>query len=136
MISFAKNTKAKFDYTIEKELECSLILFGQEVKAIREHRANLKGEYCMIDSKGVYTKFHIGKVDDPTRLKTVLCTKKEREKMMKFLSEKGTTIIPLELYQDEKTVIRLKVGFCRGKKQYEKRETIKERDLIRRGDGN
>lgn len=136
MKTLSTNPKANFDYNIEKELVCGIILYGEEVKAIRDHRGNIRGEYCTLGEKGVYTKFHIGTVNEPNRVKTILCTKKERERMYNYLREGGTTLIPLEIFQDEKTIIKIRIGFCRGKKLYEKRHSIRERDLSRRGDGN
>lgn len=132
---FSNNPKAYFDYFIEKKLECSIILFANEVKSIRRYRSNLKGSFCMVDNKGVYTNFHIGLVDDPNRVKTILCTKKERKDMIKYISNSGNTLVPLEVYQTDKTVIKLIIGFAKGKKLYDKRNTIKERDLKRYGDG-
>lgn len=126
MKTFSNNKKAYFDYFVEKTLECSIILYGYEVKGVRAGRSNLKNSFCTIDSKGIYSNFSIA---DSDRLKTILMTKKERNMCFKYSKIPGYSIIPLDIYQDERTIIKVKIGICKGKKQYDKREILKEKEM-------
>lgn len=137
----ALNKKAGFDYEFLESFEAGLLLFGHEVKAIRSGQANLKGAYISFknDEKGKMAAYlvscHIalykftGEINDynPDRDRKLLLNKKELDYLFSKGQEKGLTIIPLKLYT-KGSFIKLEIVVARGKKAYDKRESIKKRD--------
>ncbi len=138
-MELAKNKKAYFDYTILETIEVGLILRGYEVKAVKKGQLNLKGSFVTFyqDKAGV-TGLHIskykpaGKLEeyDPNRWREILLHKKQISYLRGKIQEKGLTIIPLRVYT-KAHLIKMAIGVCKGKKQYDKREVIKKRDLAR-----
>lgn len=135
MSTFAKNKKAYHDYEILETFECGLVLSGDEVKSIRNNLANLTGAFVDVDTKGeaYVNEMHIGQYShssnksyDLVRKRKLILHKKEIEKIDESVSQKGVTTIPLELYAKQ-GLIKLKIGICRGKKLYDKRETLKKK---------
>ena len=132
------NRKAKFDYFIEEEIEAGIVLTGTEIKSIRAGKCNIKDCYGIVKNGEVfllnmyiaqYTEGNIFNHDE-TRSRKLLLHKKEIKKITQAINEQGLTLIPLKGYfKDNKFKILL--GICRGKKNYDKRETIKERDIKR-----
>ena len=129
------NKKARFDYFIEEEIECGIVLKGTEIKSIRAGLANIKDCYAIIRDNEVFLlNMHISKYDegsifnhDETRTRKLLLHKKEILKLKDKLNIQGYTLIPIKLYfKNNKAKILL--GVCKGKKNYDKRETIKKRD--------
>ena len=129
------NKKARFDYFIEEEIECGIVLKGTEIKSIRAGLANLKDCYAIIRDNEVFLlNMHISKYEegsifnhDETRTRKLLLHKKEILKLKDKLTLQGYTLIPIKLYfKNNKAKILL--GVCKGKKNYDKRETIKKRD--------
>lgn len=129
------NKKARFDYFIEEEIECGIVLKGTEIKSIRAGLANLKDCYAIIRDNEVFLlSMHISKYEegsifnhDETRTRKLLLHKKEILKLKNKLTLQGYTLIPIKLYfKNNKAKILL--GVCKGKKNYDKRETIKKRD--------
>lgn len=135
------NRKAKYSYFIEEELECGIELLGSEVKSIREGSCNIKDSYARIKNNEVYVinmfikKYsHSSEVftQSETRQRKLLLHKKEIKKLSEKISKEGYTLIPLKIYFNNKRKAKLLLGVCKGKKNYDKRETIKERDLKRK----
>ncbi len=132
------NREARFNYFILEELECGIALTGTEIKAIREGKVNLKDSYAVIRHGEVYVvNMHISEYKEgnifnhePTRSRKLLLHKKEILKFNDKISKEGLTLVPLKLYF-KKNKVKILLGLCKGKKNYDKRETIKERDLKR-----
>ena len=133
-----KNRKAYFDYFILKEIECGIVLTGTEIKSIRKGSVNLRDTYARIKNYEVYVvNMFIGKYDegnqfnhDERRQRKLLLHKKEIIKLSQEIKEQGLTLVPLKLYFKDNHA-KLLIGLCKGKKLYDKRETIKKRDLER-----
>ena len=132
------NKKAKFDYFIEDTFECGIVLKGTEIKSIRSGKANLKDIYGIIKNNELYIlNMHISRYEagnifnhEETRTRKLLAHKKEIYKMKNKLNIEGYTLIPVKLYiKDGKAKILL--GVAKGKKNYDKKEVIKERDIER-----
>lgn len=135
MSTFTKNKKAYHDYEILETFECGIVLSGDEVKSIRNNQANMAGAFIDVDPAGeaYVNEMHIGQYShssnksyDVVRKRKLILHKKEIEKIDESVSQKGVTTIPLELYA-KKGLIKLKIGICRGKKLYDKRETLKKK---------
>lgn len=133
-----KNKKAYFDYYIESEYEAGIELKGTEIKAIREGSVNLKDSFARIKNNEVFViNMFIGKYEqgnifnhEERRERKLLLHKKEILKIKKMIQVEGFSLIPLKLYF-KKNKAKLLIGVAKGKKLYDKRETIKERDLKR-----
>lgn len=134
----ANNKKAYHDYFVLEELEAGIELIGPEVKSLRQNNASFNNAFIDIEGGEAYIYgLHIkpyshGNIwnDDPDRKRRLLLHKKEILKLMQQKSEKGCTIVPLELYFSNGRV-KVKIALCKGKKLYDKRNTIKERDVKR-----
>ncbi len=132
------NREAKFNYFIEEEIECGIELRGTEIKSIRDGKANLKDSYAIIRNNEVYLlNMHINEYKegnlfnhDPRRTRKLLLHKSEINKLKKGVEQEGRTLVPLKLYF-VKNKAKILLGLCKGKKTYDKRESIKERDLNR-----
>ena len=133
------NRKAKYNYFIEDEYECGIELFGNEVKSIREGTCNIKDSYAVIRKGEVYLINMFVKtyektgafIKDETRTRKLLLHKKEILKLRDKTDKEGFTLIPLKIYFKNNKV-KVLLGLCKGKKNYDKRETIKERDIKRK----
>lgn len=134
----ATNRKAYHDYFIEETFEAGISLLGTEVKSLRGGRANLKDSYVIIkDGEAFLLNCHIspyshGNIQnhDPLRTRKLLLHKKEISKLWGNISQKGLTIIPLKIYF-KKGKAKVEIGLAKGKRQYEKRESIKEKEANR-----
>ncbi len=134
----AKNKKAYFDYEILEKLQSGIILTGSEVKSIRESKVNLTGSYVVPYKEAIYIEgMHISPYQpsnqtdyDPTRKRKILLNKKEIDKLKNAFENKGKSIIPLAVGLEGRFV-KLEIAIGQGKKKYDKRETIKKRDLDR-----
>ena len=132
------NREAKFNYFINDEIECGISLLGTEIKAIREGKANLKDSYAIIRKDEVYllnmniSEYKEGNIfnHDPKRTRKLLLHKTEILKLKKEIEQAGFTLVPLKLYF-VKNKAKILLGICKGKKNFDKRETIKERELKR-----
>lgn len=132
---YAKNKKAFHDYEILEKLEAGIVLLGDEVKSIKGNQANLKGSFIDVAKDQAYiNKMHISHYKqssnlslDPTRSRKLILHKREIAKIEEAITQKGVTCIPLELYPKQ-GLIKVQIGICRGKKLYDKRETLKKRD--------
>lgn len=132
------NRKAKFDFEIEDTIECGIVLTGTEIKSIRLGKANLKDSYATFKGNEIYlTNMHISHYEqgnifnhDEIRARKLLLHKKEILKLKSKLNVEGYTLVPLKLYF-KKNKVKILIGVARGKKNYDKRETIKKRDIDR-----
>ena len=134
----AQNKKARHDYFIEESYEAGLKLLGSEIKSIRLGKVTVNDSFVTIkDGEAFVHNMHIAKYDfsnrfnhDETRPRKLLLHKKEIIKLKNEINKDGYTIIPLKLYLKEGKV-KILIGVCKGKHLYDKRETIKKRDLER-----
>lgn len=135
------NRKARFEYHIDESLEAGLVLTGTEVKALRAGRANLQDAYCtVVDGEMLLLQCHISPYEfgnrqnhDPLRPRKLLMHAREIARWAIDVQQKGCTIIPLRLYFKNGKA-KLEIGLARGKKLYDKRVDIAERDSKRRLD--
>lgn len=136
-----KNKKAYFDYEILKTFTTGIVLTGGEVRACREGNLNLKGAYISINEernqailKGANISQFTHDQDmsyKPARERILLLNQRELIKIQNELNTPGVTLVPLSLFTQGR-LLKLEIGLARGKKQYDKRETIKQRDILRR----
>ena len=132
------NRKAKFNYFIEREIECGIELKGTEIKSIRKGSANMDDAYARVRKGEVFlTNMFIAKYEegnrfnhDERRERKLLLHKREINKIDKEVELNHYTLIPLKLYF-KKGKVKILLGICKGKKLYDKRETIKKRDIER-----
>ena len=133
------NKRANFEYYILETLLAGIQLTGTEVKSIRDKKASLSEAYCHIHNGEIFVKnMHISEYrqikhtnHDPLGDRKLLLKKQEINKLEKSVKEKGLTIIPLSIKLSDVGFIKLEIGLVKGKKVYDKRETIKERDAKR-----
>ena len=134
----AQNRKAHHDYFIDETYEAGIELFGTEVKSIRAGEVNLKDSWCEIQNGEIKVNgIHISPYEkgnifnrDPNRVRRLLMHKREILKLSGLVQKQGVALIPLEMYFSGSRV-KLAVGVCRGKKLYDKREDIANRDAKR-----
>ena len=132
------NKKAYYDYFVVEDFIAGMILTGSEVKSLRKGDANFNDGYIIFKDGELFIKnMRIATYREATynnheemRDKKLLLTKKEIEKISKVFSERGVAVIPLELFTMHNR-FKLKLGICKGKKQFDKRETIKKKDIER-----
>ena len=134
----AQKKKAYHDYFVDEEYEAGLELFGTEVKSIRAGKVNLKDSYVSCKTgEAILIGMHVSPYEhgnifnhDPMRSRRLLLHRKEINKLIGLTQQQGYTLIPLKLYFKGQHV-KLKLGLCRGKKDYDKRASIAERDAKR-----
>ena len=134
----ADNRKAGHDFHFLEQFEAGLVLVGTEVKAAREGRVNLRDSFCRLEAGEAYLlNAHIGQYShggyashDPTRKRKLLLRQAELNKLLGKTTEKGLTIVPLRMYF-KKGRLKLAIALAKGKKTYDKRETIKRREAER-----
>ena len=132
------NRKANHDYFILDRFECGLELKGTEIKSIRKGSCDIKDSFGIIKNDEVYVlNMYINKYDnggvfnhDERRTKKLLLHKNEIKKIKKEVMESGITLVPLKVYI-KNNVAKLELGICKGKKLYDKRESVKKRDMER-----
>lgn len=132
------NRKAKFNYEIEETYEAGIVLKGTEIKSIRNGKAQLKDSYAIIKNNEIFLlNMHISAYEqgnifnhDETRTRKLLLHKKEIFKIRDRVAQEGYTLIPIKVYFS-KNKAKVLLGIARGKKTYDKRETIKARDIDR-----
>ena len=137
----AANRKAYHDYFVEDKYEAGIELFGTEVKSIRKGTLNLKDSYCVVKNGEIYVhSLHISPYEqgnifnkDPDRPKRLLMHKREIRKLQALQKQDGFALIPLSLYFKDSRV-KVELGLCKGKKTYDKRESIAARDAKREMD--
>lgn len=133
-----KNKKAYFDYSILDEIEVGIVLLGTEIKSVRKGSIDLKDSYIIIkNNEATIINMYIAKYEegnifnhDERRSRKLLLHKKEIKKIKEKVELEGTTLIPLKLYF-KKNKVKILMGICKGKKLYDKRASLKEKDLQR-----
>ncbi|KKT28160.1 MAG: SsrA-binding protein [Candidatus Yanofskybacteria bacterium GW2011_GWA2_44_10] len=139
MPEYADNPKAHFDYEILETIEAGIVLKGYEVKSIKTGRASIKGAYVrMLNGEPYLVGANIAAYQpanmpgdyDPPASRKLLLSKKQISNLIGFSQSQGLTLVPLKFY-DKKGRIKLLIGIAKGKKKYDKRETIKKRDIAR-----
>ncbi|HJB92631.1 MAG TPA: SsrA-binding protein SmpB [Candidatus Borkfalkia stercoripullorum] len=138
----AVNKSASFEYFIEEKFEAGIVLEGSEVKSIRKSNCNLSDSFCFVRKGEVTLKnMHIAVYDrsgafntrDSRRDRKLLLHKSEIAKIVGKVNEKGYTLVPLKVYFKD-SLIKVEVALCRGKHTYDKRQSLKEKDLKREAD--
>lgn len=136
----ASNKKARHDYFIEETYEAGIVLTGTEIKSVRQGKVSIKESYARVENGELIiygmnispyeqgNRFNV----DPLRQRKLLLHKQEIRKLIGYTTQKGLTIVPLNMYINEKGLAKLEVGVARGKKNYDKREDIAKRDADRR----
>lgn len=138
MQQVAKNKKAFFDYNIHEQYTTGIVLFGSEVKSIRNNDTSIKEAYCIVNDGEVWIKsMHIAPFKhsgphqnhEPIRDRKLLLNKREIKKLDEKVSQKGFTIIPLSVIINDKGLIKINIGLATGKKLYDKRESLKRKSI-------
>jgi SsrA-binding protein len=134
------NRRARYEYHILETYEAGMILTGPEVKSIRDGLANLAEAHCIIRNERLlligchispYKPAAKNNPNEPARSRQLLLHKKEIQRLLGKLKEKGLTLVPLKLYFNERNFAKLEIGLARGKKLHDKRQDNKERDVKR-----
>ncbi|MDE6400739.1 MAG: SsrA-binding protein SmpB, partial [Muribaculaceae bacterium] len=131
-----KNRKATFNYEIGDTYTAGMVLTGTEIKSIRSGKANLSDSYCVVDHGEVWVKgMHVSEYfygsynnHEARRDRKLLLNRKEISKIEKQSSDAGFTIVPLRIFISEKGFAKMVIGIGKGKKEYDKRQSIKERE--------
>lgn len=134
----ARNKKAYHDYFVLESFEAGIELFGTEVKSVRQGKVNLKDAWCSIEKGEIYVNgMHISPYEfgnifnrDPMRKRRLLMHKREINRLYGQLKQQGLTLIPLSAYFNRGR-LKIQVGLCKGKKNYDKRESIARKDAER-----
>ncbi|MBE6138426.1 MAG: SsrA-binding protein SmpB [Firmicutes bacterium] len=132
------NRKAYHDYFVLETVEAGIVLTGTEIKSIRENGANIKDSYAIIKNNEAFLlNAHISHYENAgvfnhneNRTRKLLLNKKEILKLKEKITLNGYTLVPLKMYFN-RGILKVSLGICRGKKNYDKRESIKERDIKR-----
>jgi SsrA-binding protein len=138
-MSEIRNRQAYYEYFIDDKYDAGLVLAGTEVKALREGRASFNDSYCYFHHGELWIKsLHISEYSHgtsnnhmPVRERKLLLNKKELKKIEGKIKDKGFTIVPLRIFFTDKGLAKMEIGLGKGKKLYDKRETIKQRDTDR-----
>ncbi len=133
------NRKANFEYSILSKYEAGIVLFGTEVKSLRDSKVNIQDSYGRIINDEVWlinasiNEYKFGNINnhDPLRNRKLLLNKREIRKIKQELQEKGLTLVPLKIYF-KGSRIKIELGIAKGKKLYDKRESIKKRETERK----
>lgn len=135
----AVNRRARYDYQVEEEIEAGLQLLGTEVKALREGRCSIAEAFAgEKDGELWLLNAHIGEYaaamfnHAPKRARKLLVHRRERDRLLGQINQKGYTLVPLQVYFNNRGVAKLRLGLAKGKRKVDKRETVKERDWQRR----
>lgn len=135
-----KNRRASFDYEFIETFQAGIVLYGTEIKSIRAGKASLVDSYCYFSNGELYVRnMHVAEYkwsggwnrSDPKRDRKLLLNRKELLKLRRATKEKGYTIVALKLYIADNGYAKLLIALARGKKEYDKRQSIKEKDLRR-----
>jgi SsrA-binding protein len=134
-----KNRSAYHHYFIDAKYEAGMVLLGTEVKSLREGKVSFNDSYCQLHQGEMWVKsLHIAQYShgttnnhDPLRDRKLLLQKRELKKIEGKLKEKGFTLIPLSIRFTEKGLAKIEIGLAKGKKLYDKRETLKQKDVDR-----
>ena len=135
----ATNRRARHDYEVLRTLEAGIVLSGTEVCSLRENNCQIKDSFAMVRGGEVWLMgLHIAPYShgtiynpDPDRTRKLLLHKKEIRQLTEAVRERGMSCVPLKLYFDEHNRVKVELGVCRGKKLYDKRDSIAKRDAER-----
>jgi SsrA-binding protein len=138
-MSEIRNRSAYHDYSIEDKFDAGMVLVGTEVKSIREGKVSFADSFCIFHKSELWVKnlhiaeYRFGTTNNHIAVhdRKLLLTKKELRKLESRIKEKGYTIVPLRIFFSEKGLAKMEIGLGKGKKLYDKRESIKERDTSR-----
>jgi SsrA-binding protein len=139
-----KNRKAEYEYFLLTKYTAGIVLTGTEIKSIRAGKANLTDAYCLFIENELWIRgLHIAEYlqgsynnHEPKRDRKLLLTKRELKKLQSKLKDNGTTIIPTLLFINENGLAKIDIYLARGKKMYDKRDAIKEKDIRRAKERN
>ena len=131
-----ENRKAHHEYSILQTFVCGIVLQGSEVKSLRAGKGNISDAYCCVSKGEIWMKnSHISKFEsdrftnhEEKRERKLLLNKREIRKIEQELQIQGITLIPLKIFSNEHNLLKLEIGICKGKKLYDKRNDIKDRD--------
>ncbi|WNY59923.1 SsrA-binding protein SmpB [Borreliella bissettiae] len=131
-----ENKKAKFNYFIEEKISCGIVLKGTEVKSIKAKKLSFNNSFASIKKEELWLEnLHVSKYKegnifnhDELRPRKLLIKKKELQRLKKFKEKEGYTLIPISFYF-KKSLIKVEVGICKGKKLYDKREILKQKSI-------
>lgn len=138
--SAAQNRRARFDYFIEDVIEAGIVLTGTEVKSLRLGQASINESYATVQGSEIflinayipeYTKAHVKLQHETRRPRKLLLHRSQMNKLIGAIQRKGTTLVPLNVYFNNRGIAKVELGIATGKKQHDKRETIKDRDWKR-----
>jgi SsrA-binding protein len=137
-----KNRKASFEYHLEEEFTAGIMLTGTEIKSVRESKASIAEAYCYLHNGELLVKnMHINIYEpgglnnhEPRRERKLLLNRDELKKIEKALKVKGTTLIPLRLFINDRGYAKMQIALATGKKAFDKRDDIKEKDAKREMD--
>lgn len=131
-----ENKKAKFNYFIEEKISCGIVLKGTEVKSIKAKKLSFNNSFASIKKEELWLEnLHVSKYKegnifnhDELRPRKLLIKKRELQRLKKFKEKEGYTLIPISFYL-KKSIIKVEVGICKGKKLYDKREILKQKSI-------
>ncbi len=135
----AVNRRARFDYSIDETFECGIVLLGTEVKSIKDGKLSIPDAFAEVRGGEVWVRnFHVAEYvfssaafqHDPDRQKKLLLRAQEIKRIDRRVREKGYTLIPLSIYL-KRGLVKIELGLCKGKKQYDKRADLREKDMDR-----
>ena len=135
----AENRRARFDYAIEDDLECGIVLQGSEVKSLRENSANIAESYAAVEDGELWlVNAYIAPYEqaktwghEERRRRKLLVSRRELARLWQAVGREGMTLVPLVMYFNHKGLVKLKIGVAKGKKVADKRETSAKRDWNR-----
>jgi SsrA-binding protein len=135
----AENRRARYDYAIEDDLECGIILVGSEVKSLRDGQANIAESYATVDQgelwlvNGYIAPYAQARMfpHEERRRRKLLVSRKELSKLWNATQREGYTLVPLVMYFNHTGKVKIKIGIAKGKKNHDKRETSAKRDWNR-----
>ncbi len=133
------NKRAKFEYEFLEKYEAGLELLGTEVKSLRTGNASITDAYCAFDNGELFlinshiAEFKFGNINNhiPLRRRKLLLKKRELRKLEGKLKDKGLTIVPIKIFQSERGYAKINIALAKGKKEFDKRQDIKKRDVDR-----
>ncbi len=132
----AANSRANYDYLISNKIDAGIVLTGSEVKSLRLNTGSIRGSYISEKNRELwlsncYIKFYNNSNDknyNPNRDRKLLVSKKELNKLISQIKQGGFTLVPISLFFNDKGIAKLTLGLGKGKKKYDKRQSIKEKD--------
>lgn len=131
----AENRRARFDFAIEEDLEVGIVLYGSEVKSLREGKSNIADSYASVDDGELWlTNAYIAPYDramfghEERRKRKLLASRREVAKLWNATKREGMTLVPLVMYFNDRGLVKLKIAVAKGKRTHDKRETQAKRD--------